>query len=61
MVVHYPRTVWKNSYAEYEVTVKHTNKEYEEGSIDRAMPTVIKRGHTSLDITASTVQGSKTK
>ena len=26
MVVHYPRTVWKNSYAEHEVTGK-TNKE----------------------------------
>ena len=26
MVVHYPRTVWKNSYAEHEVTGKTYNK-----------------------------------
>ena len=26
MVVHYPRTVCKNSYAEHEVTGKHTHK-----------------------------------
>ena len=28
MVVHYPRTVWKNSYAEHEVTVKHTYRHF---------------------------------
>ena len=26
MVVHYPRTVWKNSYAEHEVAGKSCNK-----------------------------------
>ena len=29
MVVHYPRTVWKDSYAEHEVTGKHTIKKGE--------------------------------
>ena len=27
MVVHYPRTVWKNSYAEHKETGKHTKKQ----------------------------------
>ena len=29
MVVHYPRTVWKNSYAEHEELVKHTIEKIE--------------------------------
>ena len=30
MVVQYPRTVWKNSYAEHEVTLEHTIKKKKE-------------------------------
>ena len=29
MAVHYPRTVWKNSYAEHEVTGKTYNQKIE--------------------------------
>ena len=31
MVVHYPRTVWKNSYAEHEITGKTYKKKEEKG------------------------------